>query len=79
MKVCEIDRVGRVVIPKDMRKLLGETDSDGRIEVEVYTSDDKIIIERATPQCTICFGKENLVDFKGKKICRDGIDKISKI
>lgn len=79
MKECALDKLGRIVIPKDMRKLLGEPDANGRIEVEIYTSDDKIIIEKTTPQCAICYGKENLVDFKNKKICKDCVDKISEI
>lgn len=79
MKICKLDRLGRVVIPKPMRSLLGETDTNTTPEVKVSVDGNKIVIEKAIPECTICSATEQLIDFNGKQICASCIDKISKL
>lgn len=79
MKICKLDKLGRVVIPKPMRSLLGETDTNTMPEVKVSVDGSKIVIEKAIPECAICSSTEKLTDFNGKQICASCIDKISKL
>lgn len=80
MKVCRLDRLGRVVIPKPMRSLLGETpDSTEPPEVKVSVSGDKIIVEKAIPECALCSSTDNLIDFENNNICTKCVKKIAKL
>lgn len=71
--VRNIDELGRLVIPKEMRKKLGIANTD---PVEFFVEDDKIIVKKYLPVCHFCGTDENVSEFKGKNICRDCIDEI---
>ena len=75
--VRRIDELGRIVIPKDMRKAL-DIDNPGE-SVGISVQDDKIILRKYNPGCIFCGEDENLSDFNGHKICKKCVDKISKI
>lgn len=63
----KVDELGRIVLPIELRKALDineKTDS-----LEIYVEDGRIILEKLYPKCTFCGSKEELEDFKGKKIC----------
>lgn len=64
-----IDNLGRVVIPKDIRKILGlEKDTP----VEIYRDADMVIVKKyeKNQTCVICGSDEDTVMFKDKCICR---------
>lgn len=70
-----VDELGRIVIPKDIRKILGlEKDTP----VEIYRDGDKVIIKRfeQNQTCIICGETEDVVLFKGKCLCRKCVDEI---
>lgn len=64
--VRHVDELGRIVIPKEMRKKM---DIDNTDPVEIFVEGDKIILTKYCPACCFCGGEENVVEFKGKKIC----------
>lgn len=67
-----IDDLGRVVIPKELRRMFGIAEGD---PIEFYTEGDKIIISRYAPGCFIC-GEQRptkLKEFQSKQICTDCI------
>ena len=64
--VRNIDELGRIVIPKEMRRKMGIQSND---PVEIYVDDDKIILTKYAPSCIFCDGDENLMVYKDKKIC----------
>ena len=66
--VRHIDELGRVVIPKEMRKSLGISEGD---PVEMIMEGDKIILGKHFPTCIFCQGTKELMEFKGKKICNE--------
>lgn len=49
--VRKIDELGRVVIPKELRKVLSIEEKDG---LEIFTESDKIILRKYVPGCTFC-------------------------
>lgn len=64
--VRNIDELGRIVVPKEIRNRLGIANTD---PVEIYVEGDKIILTKYTPVCHFCGSAENVIDFKSKKIC----------
>ena len=64
--VRNIDDLGRIVIPIEMRKKMNISNSD---PVEIYVESDKIILTKYQQVCVFCASTDSLSDFKGKKIC----------
>ena len=75
--IRELDHYGRLVIPSEMRRVLGQSD-DEKIRVEIYTLDNKIFIQRVTPCCAFCDREDNLVESRGKMICKYCLNDLTK-
>lgn len=65
--IRNIDELGRIVVPKEIRKHLGISSTDA---VEIFVDGDRIILKKHEPYCCFCNSNENVIEFKGKKICR---------
>ena len=74
--VRSIDELGRIVIPKELRKKMNMTEGT---EVEIFVEDNMIALMRYSASCTICGASEGLSEVKGKKICRGCIDELAKL
>ena len=61
-----IDELGRIVIPKEIRKKLDFAD---KAPIEIFVDDENVILKKYVPACIFC-GGEDVVVFKDKKICR---------
>lgn len=72
--VRNIDELGRIVVPKEIRKKLGIANTD---PVEIYVDGNRIILEKYNPVCHFCSSTDALVDFKGKVVCKSCIDELS--
>jgi len=64
--VRKVDELGRVVVPKELRRVLSIGDGE---PVEIYVEDDKIILRKYQPYCLFCGSSEQVAEIKGKKIC----------
>lgn len=73
--VRNIDELGRIVIPKEMRKKMGIESSD---PLEIYVDGDKIILTKYNPNCNFCGSDTEIYEFKGKKICKVCLEEIKK-
>jgi transcriptional pleiotropic regulator of transition state genes len=71
--VRNIDELGRIVVPKEIRKQLGISATD---PVEIFTEGERIILMKYAPVCHFCGSAESLYEFKGKKICTSCIGEI---
>ena len=65
--VRNIDELGRLVIPKEMRKKMGIGESS---PVEIFVEDDKIIVTKYQDSCLFCGADSELLSFKGKRVCK---------
>lgn len=74
--VRNIDELGRIVIPKEMRKKMDIASSD---PVEIYVEKDKIILTKYCPNCSFCGSESRVSEFKGKKICQDCLDELKRL
>lgn len=66
---CEfvkIDSVGRVLIPKGIRKALNIEPNES---FQVYTDKGNLVLSRASDVCCICGSKRDLTSIKDKFIC----------
>ena len=68
--VRKIDELGRVVIPKELRKVYGIEEGT---PVEFYSTDNAIVIKQYRRGCLVCANTENTVDIKGMVLCKECI------
>lgn len=74
--VRRVDELGRVVVPKELRRRLGiEDDKDS---FEIYMDGDSIVLRKYQPSCIFCGEMESLVSFGGKNVCAKCAEGISK-
>ena len=73
--VRNIDELGRIVIPKEIRKCLEIETND---PLEISAVDGRIIIQKYSKGCSLCSASEGVVDFRGKKLCADCIAEIKR-
>lgn len=75
--IREIDGVGRIVIPMQLRKELGLTATGSK--VEMFSDGKQIICRKAVADCVFCKSEDDLVEYEGKYICKTCMDKIKAI
>ncbi len=69
--VRNIDELGRLVLPKELRNTMQIQPGD---PLEIYVEEDSIILKKYQPTCVFCDSSENLTDFGEKKVCKACID-----
>ena len=73
--IRNIDELGRIVIPKELRKKMDMKSSQ---PIEIYVDDDRIILTKYVPSCIFCDGSENVTLFKGKRVCAACVEEMTK-
>ena len=71
--VRKIDEMGRVVIPKEIRNVLGIYDGD---ILEIFVDNGDIIFRKHQRACIFCSGREDLELFNEKPVCRSCIERM---
>lgn len=71
--VRQIDNLGRIVIPKELRKTLNIEPWD---DIEIYTEDDMIVLSKYKKHCVFCGDAENIVIYKEKHICSSCLNEL---
>lgn len=66
--VRNVDQLGRVVLPKELRRTMG---LPARTLMEFYVEGDKIIIKKFTPWCAVCDSMVDVKEYNGKYYCRE--------
>ena len=72
--VRNVDSVGRIVLPAEMREIFGLKDGGG--SVEFFVEDDRIILRKYEPYCIFCKEGNDIISFMGKSICKKCAKKI---
>ena len=73
--VRRIDELGRVVLPIELRRTL---DIDIKDSLEIYVDNNSIILKKYAPACVFCGEAEDIVNFKGKNVCKKCIKEMTK-
>lgn len=71
--VRQVDELGRVVIPIELRRNLN---IDKRDSMEIFVSEDQIILKKYSPSCIFCSNAGNIVKFNEKNICVSCLEKL---
>lgn len=69
-----LDNMGRVVIPKEIRKYLDMT--EGVDQFEIYMDEDAVVLKKHKPTCIFCNNSDNCIEFEGQVVCGDCIEKL---
>ncbi len=73
--VRKIDNLGRVVLPKELRRTLNINPKD---PIEIYVEDDgSIVLKKYEPACIFCGIADNVLDYMGKNVCKDCVDQMN--
>lgn len=64
--VRKIDELGRIVIPKEIRRSFNINEGDS---LEIFTEEGNIILKKYTPGCHCCDEMEGLTEVLGLKLC----------
>ena len=65
--IREVDKLGRIVLPIELRRVLDIAEKD---ELEIYMENDRIILQKFEPSCVFCSSSQGLVSYKGKNVCQ---------
>ncbi len=71
--VRRIDELGRVVLPIELRRTL---DIDIKDSLEIYVDNNSIILKKYAPACIFCGDADDIVNFKGKNVCKKCINEL---
>ncbi len=75
--VRQVDKMGRVVIPKEIRSQLKiENDVDS---FEIYMDGDRVILQKYRPTCVFCDSFTETVSFEDHTVCKACIEKLYNI
>lgn len=74
--VRRLDELGRITIPIELRRSLGIGDREA---VEIYTENNKIVLEKYQPSDIFTGSEENLIEYHGKLVSKESIRELSKL
>ena len=71
--VRRLDKVGRIVFPVELRKALDIEEKDA---LEIYVDGEQIILKKYEPACIFCGDARDVVNYKGKNICKNCMEEL---
>ena len=74
--VRKLDELGRITLPIELRRNLDIGEKD---PVEIYVSEDMIILKKHAPSDTFTGTTENLVEYHGKMVSKESIKELAKL
>lgn len=70
-----VDKLGRIVLPKELRTVLYIDDKD---KMRYYVKEDQLLIRKLQLSCVFCQSRDRLLEYKDKYVCRDCLQKLEK-
>jgi len=64
--IRSLDQLGRIVIPIELRRVLGIEIGDG---LEFYSDENAIVLKKYEPACIFCDNAKDIRVYKGKNVC----------
>lgn len=75
--VRAVDKMGRVVIPKEYRNALNVENEKDSFSISIEK--DTIILKKFQPACIFCNKMGPSADFHGYNVCKECIEKLAAI
>ena len=69
-----VDKLGRIVIPKELRRMLDVKNNIDSFEITV--GEDCLILKKYNPRCTFCGETEDLVEYSHRLVCKGCVEKL---
>ena len=73
--VRKVDDLGRIVLPKELRKVLNIEERD---PLEIFMDGNYIMLQKYEPSCIFCGNAEKVSSYKGKNICQACLSDLKK-
>lgn len=73
--VRKLDPLGRIVIPAEMRKVLGINEGDS---LEITKVDNEIVLRKYSKGCVFCGGDKGISEFRDLLVCGECRNALSK-
>ena len=74
--VRKVDELGRIVLPIELRRTLEIAERDS---LEIYVEGSTIILKKYEPACIFCGDAKDVVNYKGRNICKKCLDEMKKL
>lgn len=74
--VRKVDELGRIVLPIELRRTLEIAERDS---LEIYVEGSTIILKKYEPACIFCGDAKDVVNYKGRNICRKCMEEMKKL
>ena len=71
--VRQLDTLGRVVIPIELRRTMDIAIKD---TLEIFVDGDQIILKKYHPCCVFCNEANDVVSYKGKLVCKHCLEEL---
>jgi len=71
--VRKVDSLGRIVLPIELRRVMG---IDIKDPIEIFVEGEHIIFKKYQPTCIFCDSVDDVITFKGKKICKSCLSEL---
>ncbi len=65
--VRQMDSLGRIVLPIELRRTLDIAQKDS---LEIYVDESSIVLKKYQPSCIFCDNAKDVINYKGKNICQ---------
>ncbi|MCI8594802.1 MAG: AbrB/MazE/SpoVT family DNA-binding domain-containing protein [Oscillospiraceae bacterium] len=66
--VRKVDELGRIVLPIELRRTLDIAERDA---LEIYVDGPSIVLKKYQPACIFCDDAKDIINYRGKNICRN--------
>jgi transcriptional regulator, abrB family len=73
----KISKVGSITIPSHIRRQFGISESE-KFKIEVVNNGE-ILLTRINGSCIMCESNDELIEYKGKYICKECLNNINEI
>lgn len=71
-----VDELGRIVLPKELRRAFHINDQD---MLEIFTEGEAIILKKCVPACVLCYARDNLNRVDDNYICDACLAKLKRL
>ena len=73
--IREIDKLGRIVLPIELRRSMELESGDA---VEIYVEGNSVILKKYRPSCIFCGNSEEVMSYRDKNICTSCLEELKK-
>ena len=73
--VRRVDELGRIVLPIELRRTLEIAERDS---LEIYVEGSTIILKKYEPACIFCGDAKDVINYRGRNICRRCLEEMKK-